>query len=155
MISIKEVKTTKEYEIAKTLFKEYVALLGVDLSFQNFQEELENIAVQYSKPDGVLFIAYQNEQTPVACFGVRKLTTEICELKRMYVRKEARGIGLGSQLLTKSFEVGQELGYQKMRLDTLPTMGAAIKLYTKAGFYEISAYRFNPIIGTKFMEKVL
>ena len=79
----------------------------------------------------------------------------ISELKRMYVNKNYRGQGLGKRLLIKSIEVGKELGYKKMRLDTLPTMKAAIGLYKKMGFYEIPAYRFNPIEGTKYFEMAL
>ncbi|QHT65564.1 GNAT family N-acetyltransferase [Rhodocytophaga rosea] len=152
MIEIKEVQTENEYLVAADLFKEYASQLGVDLSFQNFNKEIENISQEYARPYGALFIAYTDDKIPMGCFGIRKLENSICELKRMYLRTEARGLGLGRQLLRKAINVGKELGYAKMRLDTLPTMLSAIHLYTNEGFYEIAPYRFNPITGTKYME---
>lgn len=151
MIELKEAETKEGYNLATTLFKEYVSQLGIDLSFQNFNNELENLAIEYGKPDGTIFIAYYDDE-PVGCFGVRKLEDSICELKRMYVRDTARGLGVGKQLLKKSIEVGKQLGYSKMRLDTLATMHKAINLYKQAGFYEIEPYRFNPIEGAKYFE---
>lgn len=148
---LKEAETDKEYQTAAKLFKEYAVHIGVDLGFQNFDKEVENIENQYSRPNGAIFIAY-NDKTPLGCFGIRKLEDAVCELKRMYLRKEARGHGTGKKLLKKSIELGKELGYEKMRLDTLPTMQSAIGLYEKAGFYEIEPYRFNPIKGAKYFE---
>ena len=152
MIALKEVQTDKDYQLAVDLFKEYASQLGVDLAFQNFNKEIENITQEYARPDGTIVIAYQDEKTPLGCFGIRKLQDSTCELKRMYLRTEARGLGIGRQLLRKALEVGKELGYTHMRLDTLPTMLSAIRLYEKEGFYEIAPYRFNPIQGTKYME---
>ena len=149
------VKSSKEYKIAISLFKEYALQLGVDLSFQNFNQELQNIEQQYAKPNGVLYIVFDNNEKAIGCFGIRMFEDAICELKRMYVNKNYRGQGLGKRLLIKSIEVGKELGYKKMRLDTLPTMKAAIGLYKKTGFYEIPAYRFNPIEGIKYFEMAL
>ena len=151
MIELKEAETKEGYNLATTLFKEYVSQLGIDLSFQNFNNELENIAVEYGTPDGTIFIAYNNDE-PVGCFGVRKLENSICELKRMHVHDKARGLGVGKQLLKKSFEAGKQLGYSKMRLDTLSTMHNALNLYKQAGFYEIEPYRFDPIEDTKYFE---
>lgn len=146
------VNSSKEYKIAIDLFKEYALQLGVDLSFQNFNQEIQNIEHQYAKPSGVIYIGFDNNEKPIACFGIRMFEDVICELKRMYVNKNYRGQGLGKKLLIKSIAVGKELGYKKMRLDTLPTMHTAIGLYKKLGFYEIPAYRFNPIKGTKYFE---
>lgn len=110
----------------------------------------------YARPDGTLCIAYTKDGSgPLGCFGIRKSEKGICELKRMYLRTEARGLGLGKQLLKRAIEAGRELGYTKMRLDTLPTMHSAIHLYLKAGFYEIGPYCFNPVTGTKFFEITL
>ncbi|WP_055397583.1 GNAT family N-acetyltransferase [Flagellimonas eckloniae] len=122
------------------------------MEFQNFTNEIQNIEVQYSRPKGIIFIARNDENLPLGCFGIRVLEDSICELKRMFLKKEARGLGLGKQMLEKAIEAAKELGYQKMRLDTLPTMNAAIGLYKKVGFYEIEPYRFNPIQGTKYFE---
>jgi GNAT superfamily N-acetyltransferase len=155
MLNIVEAITTKDYEIAAMLFGEYAEKLGVDLGFQDFNRELANIEQVYGRPAGVLFLAYENQQHSLGCFGIRKLGDNICELKRMYLREEARGLGYGKALLAFALQQGRDLGYQKMRLDTLPDMQQAIRLYEKMGFYDIPAYRHNPIAGTRFMEALL
>ena len=155
MVKLLAVKTDKAYQIAVNLFKEYASQIGVDLSFQNFNQELADIKSQYARPKGVLYIAYDKEQQPIGCFGIRVYEDSICELKRMYLKSHYRGLGIGKKLLLKSIQAGKELGYTKMRLDTLPSMKSAINLYKSIGFYEISAYRFNPIEGTKYFEIVL
>lgn len=155
MIELTEAKSKEEFKTGVDLFQEYATQLGVDLEFQNFREETHNIETQYSRPDGALFIADNDLKKVMGCFGVRSLEQSICELKRMYLRKEARGMGIGKQLLIKSLEVGKELGFKKMRLDTLPTMESAIGLYIKMGFCEIDPYRYNPIDGTKYFEIAL
>ncbi len=155
MVKLLEVKTDQAYQVAVNLFKEYAAQIGVDLSFQNFNQELANLKNQYARPKGALYIAYDEEQNPIGCFGIRSFKDSIGELKRMYLKSNYRGLGIGKMLLLKSIEVGKTLGYTKMRLDTLPTMQSAIGLYKNIGFYEISPYRFNPIEGTKYFEIVL
>ena len=144
--------TDEQYDIGAELFKKYAQDIRVDLSFQNFDQEILEIKTQYSRPDGILIIVQQHAYLPLGSFGIRKLTDEICELKRMYITKEARGKGLGNIMMIHALQLGQELNYPKMRLDTLPTMSAAITLYEKHGFYEIEAYRYNPIEGTKYFE---
>ncbi|MEM1137554.1 MAG: GNAT family N-acetyltransferase [Bacteroidota bacterium] len=149
---MKEATTSIDYKVATKLFKEYASQLEIDLAFQSFNKEVENIERQYSRPKGTIFITYNEDKLPLGCFGIRELEGLICELKRMYVKKEARGLGIGKKMLIKSLEVGKELGYKKMRLDTLSTMLSAIALYKKMGFYEIKPYRYNPIKGAKFFE---
>lgn len=155
MIRIKEATSNEAYSIAIKLIKEYVSQLGVDLSFQNFNREIQNIEQQYARPKGIMIIVYNEHEKAIGCFGIRLYEASICELKRMYLKKEYRGMGIGKELLAKSIELGKDLGYKKMRLDTLPSMQAAIGLYKNMGFYEIPAYRFNPIEGTKYFEIVL
>jgi len=155
MISTQEATSTEAYKIALELIKEYVAQLGVDLSFQNIHQEIQNIEQQYARPEGVMIIVYTDNEKAIGCFGIRAFEESICELKRMYLKKEYQGLGIGKELLAKSLELGKALGYKKMRLDTLPSMQAAIGLYKNMGFYEIPAYRFNPIEGTKYFEIVL
>ena len=152
MIQIKEVIHPDEFEKGKNIFREYAQELPIDLSFQDFEKELKDIEKQYSRPEGVLFIAYDGEGKTVGCFGIRKWAESICELKRMYINKSYRKKGIGKRFMSKSIEEAKALGYEKMRLDTLPSMHSAIKLYQKYGFYEIEPYRFNPIQGTKYFE---
>jgi GNAT superfamily N-acetyltransferase len=152
MIELKSAQSENDYAIAKELFLEYASQLGVDLGFQNFDKEVETIKSEYALPEGALFIGFDREQNPIGCFAVRKFKDSVCELKRMYLQPRMQGHGAGSVMLKKAIAVAKELGYERMRLDTLPTMQAAINLYRKNGFYEIPPYRFNPIEGTKYFE---
>ena len=150
-----EADLVKDLEIVTELFKEYADGIHTDLSFQNFEHELKHLAAQYGKPYGTVLLAKTKEKDIVGCVGIRPLESGICELKRMYLRPAARGLGLGTALLQKAIQMGIQLGYTYMRLDTLPTMHAAMSLYEKEGFYQIEPYRFNPIAGTKYYEKEL
>ncbi|MEM7185635.1 MAG: GNAT family N-acetyltransferase [Bacteroidota bacterium] len=155
MFALKEAKSTAEFETGAQLFKEYALEIAIDLSFQDFEQELRTIEHQYSRPEGALILAFNREQSPVGCAGIRRLETKICELKRMYIRQRARGLGLGKQLMQQSIQFAKELGYERMRLDTLPRMKAAVHLYESMGFYEIEPYRYNPIEGVTYMEAQL
>ncbi|MDZ7645974.1 MAG: GNAT family N-acetyltransferase [Cytophagales bacterium] len=153
MLTFKEGSTEKDYLVAADLFTEYVERLGIDISFQNFNEELASLSTMYAKSQGVLTLSRQKMTEPIGCFGIQKIgKNSICELKRMYIREQARGFGIGKKLLLKSIEAATLLGYKKMRLDTLSSMHAAIHLYQQAGFYEIDPYRFNPMEGAKYFE---
>jgi carbonic anhydrase len=138
---------TDDSELARTLFREYADALGVDLSFQRFDEELEALPGGY---DAVLVARLDGE--PAGCVGVRPFDRTTCEMKRLYVRPNARGTGLGRALALRAIEHARSLGYERMRLDTLPSMAAARTLYRELGFVEIEPYRHNPIAGTAFME---
>lgn len=146
--------TDDEFEQGKHLFREYAISLGVDLSFQDFDNELKTIDQQYNKPSGALLLVY-DKGSAIGCAGIRKIDDEIAELKRMYVRNEYRGYGIGVRLMERSLEIARDLGYRKIRLDTLSTMEKAQALYRSFGFYEIPSYRFNPLEGTIYMEKQL
>lgn len=147
-------ETDLEFEEGKRLFREYVISLGVDLSFQDFENELKTIDQQYKRPGGSLLLVYDNDKA-IGCVGIRKLDAEIAELKRMYVQNSYRGLKLGVQLLERGLEIARELGYKKIRLDTLKPMEKAQALYRSFGFYEIASYRFNPLEGAIYMEKEL
>ena len=153
-IIYKIAETKSDFEQGKELFREYATSLGVDLSFQDFEKELTTIDQQYRQPNGGLILAFKDEQ-PAGCAGVRKLEEDTAELKRMYVKIEYRGYNIGVGLLERSLKLARELGYKKMRLDTLKNMTKAQSLYQSFGFYEIPSYRFNPLEGTIYMEKDL
>jgi len=136
-----------DVELVRTLFREYGASLGVDLSFQGFDEEVAALPGGYD----VLLVARLGDRA-VGCVGVRPLEPGVCEMKRLYVRPNGRGTGLGRALALAAIERARELGYVRMRLDTLPTMGAAQELYRSLGFVEIAPYRHNPIEGSRFLE---
>lgn len=155
MITLTVATTPVQYKTAAKLFQEYATQLNVDLSFQNFEQELKDLKTQYAHPKGILYLAYDQHQNAVGCFGIRAFENTTCELKRMYLKASMRGMGIGKLLLTKAIEASKELGYNTMRLDTLPSMQSAIGLYQQMGFYEIAAYRFNPVVGTKYFEILL
>lgn len=149
-----EVSSETDYQLAGVLFNEYASSLEFDLGFQGFEEELMDLTKQYSRPQGAV-ILLKLDNKPVGCVGIRLFEDHICELKRMYLRDEARGKGLGKDMLLKSFEIAKDLGYTRMRLDTIKTMESATKLYEKEGFYEIASYRYNPVEGAKYYERLL
>jgi ribosomal protein S18 acetylase RimI-like enzyme len=141
----------EDIETARKLFREYADGLGVDLAFQGWERELRELPGDYAPPRGALFLA-ELEGVPVGCVALRPLDPPFCEMKRLYVRPEGRGTGLGRRLAEHVIEEGRRLGYAAMRLDTLPAMADAQALYRRLGFREIPAYRYNPIAGSLFME---
>lgn len=147
-------ETDVDFSLGKSLFRQYAVSLGVDLSFQEFENELQRIDQQYNKPSGALLLAFY-EADAIGCAGVRKLDEETAELKRMYVQTPYRGLRVGAKLLEQAIEIAKVRGYKKIRLDTLKDMTRAQELYRSFGFYEIPSYRFNPIEGTIYMEKEL
>jgi putative acetyltransferase len=133
------------------LFLEYAESLGFDLGFQDFERELRELPGEYAPPRGALLIA-RDRETAIGCVALRPLGPGTCEMKRLYVQPEARAGGAGRALAEAILAAGRELGYRRMRLDTVPSMTAARGLYRSLGFREIEPYRFNPIPGTSFME---
>ncbi|MBS1933156.1 MAG: GNAT family N-acetyltransferase [Bacteroidetes bacterium] len=153
-ISLIIAENPTEFADAKLLFIEYANSLDVDLAFQDFEKELQSIDVQYNKPFGGLVLAYINN-IAAGCAGIRKSDGETAELKRMFVRPEFRGQNIAQQMLLMAISLAKELNYKRIRLDTLPSMSSAQKLYKDYGFYEIPPYRYNPVEGSVFMEKDL
>jgi putative acetyltransferase len=139
-------------EQARELFKEYENWLGINLCFQNFEKELANLPGEYVPPDGRLLLAFENNKV-AGCIALRKIGDDVCEMKRLFVRSDFRGKGLGRRLVEAIIAEAKEIGYQKIRLDTLPPkMNPAIELYRSLGFTEIEPYYRNPVPGAKFME---
>lgn len=143
-----------EFDAAKQLFMEYADNLGIDLCFQSFDQELQAIPEMYGPPRGGLLLVGQPNAWE-GCVGVRQLGENAGELKRMYLRETQRGLGIGRILLSKALDLANTLGYSVVRLDTLPSMEAAIALYRSMGFVEISPYRANPVPGALYFEKKL
>jgi ribosomal protein S18 acetylase RimI-like enzyme len=131
-------------DIIRTLFREYANSLGVDLQFQDFENELNRLPDKYALDDGRLYIAYVNDEV-AGCIGLRRFDANRCELKRLYIRPAFRHLGLGVMLSQKVITDARQIGYDKILLDTLSSMTPAMNLYKKLGFQEISAYYHNPI----------
>jgi ribosomal protein S18 acetylase RimI-like enzyme len=154
-MELKQAETDEEIQQARKLFEEYAAWLGINLCFQNFDKELAELPGDYAPPTGRLLLATENNQT-AGCVAVRKIGHGVCEMKRLYVRPEFRGTGLGRGLAAKIIEAAGEIGYLRMRLDTLPgRMDKAIAMYRSLGFRNIDPYYNNPVEGVAFMELIL
>lgn len=143
----------EEYMLSeiKQLFLEYVNSLEINLDFQNFEAELKALPGKYGLPDGVLILALVDGNA-AGCAALRSISQDTCEMKRLYVRNNYRGLGIGRSLINIIIQEALKLNYLYIRLDTLPTMKEAQDLYTSLGFYDIEPYVYNPIKGTRFME---
>ena len=139
-----------DIDVVRDLINEYAASLGVDLSFQDLDHELSTLESFYE-----LILIARDDARVAGCVALRRIDDSICEMKRLYVRPAFRGHDLGRKLAARIIDEARIRGYKRMRLDTLPTMTAAIPLYQSLGFVEIAPYRFNPVEGTRFMELAL
>jgi ribosomal protein S18 acetylase RimI-like enzyme len=150
MAGIRPANLPLELAVVRELFREYAGSLGVDLSFQEFEAELDALPGRYEPPSGRLLLAWSGEKA-LGCVALRALDGNTCEMKRLYVRREARGTGLGRRLAQRICEEAREAGYARICLDTLPEMVSAQALYQSLEFVPIGPYVFNPIEGTKFL----
>lgn len=132
------------------MLREYVDWIGLDLAFQEIDAELDGLPGEYGPPRGALFVIDDGARL-LGMIGLRPLEGKVCEMKRLFVRPEARGRGLAKQLIGRVVEHARQLGYSEIRLDTLPMMGDAQSLYVSIGFHDIAPYYDTPIAGTRFM----
>ena len=160
--------------MVRELFLEYAAWLGVDLCFQGFEEELAGLPGKYAPPQGRLFILGQvgmipppyplpqgegessaNSNVVMGCGAFRGLDDETCEMKRLFIREEFRGGGLGRKMAEHLVEEARDAGYKFMVLDTLRKMSTAVSLYRSMGFEECEAYYENPVPGVVYLRLAL
>ncbi|PYV47314.1 MAG: GNAT family N-acetyltransferase [Acidobacteria bacterium] len=147
-----QVESREQAAEVRELFLEYARSLTFDLCFQSFDKELAGLPGDYAPPGGRLLLAIFDGQT-AGCVALHKIENDVCEMKRLYVRPQFRGKGLGKALAERIIHEAREIGYKKLRLDTVePVMRAAVAMYRQLGFQEIEPYRANPIEGALYME---
>jgi ribosomal protein S18 acetylase RimI-like enzyme len=140
-----------ELDQVRALLREYAGALPFALDFQGFEDELATLPGAYAPPRGALLAARDGDRL-AGCVALRPIDDETCEMKRLYVRPEQRGSGLGRRLVEAIVDAARERGYRRMRLDTTPGMEAAQAVYEELGFREIAPYTHNPVAGTRFLQ---
>lgn len=144
-----------DYTAARSLFKEYSEALNINLDFQHFDEELNDLQKMYAAPFGGIVLVKNTENELIGCIAIRKTTETTCELKRMYVKPLHQNKGIGKKLLENALSLARDYNYKLVQLDTLDYMLPAINLYKESGFYTIASYYPNPIAGALYFEKKL
>jgi len=151
MIQIISAEKQDHYQNVRELFMQYADSLDFDLEFQGFSQELATLPGHYAPPEGCILLA-EESGCFVGCVALRPLEDKICEMKRLYVRSGYRGLGIGRMLACSVIDRAREIGYEKMRLDTIVTMKEAKTLYYSLEFRNIKAYRYNPLDEPTYME---
>lgn len=150
MISIEEATSAESIGEARRLFTEYQAALGVDLEFQDFDNELATLPGLYASPNGRLLLVRVDDAV-AGCVALRPLPGDACEMKRLFVRPGFRAAGIGRVLAERVIAEARAIGYRRIYLDTLPSMGRAQQLYEVLGFRDIEPYRYNPMAGARYL----
>jgi len=154
ILIITKAKSKEEMKLTGQLFREYQKEIDVDLCFQSFEEELAGLPGKYEEPRGVILLAYWNNQL-AGCVALRPFQEEACEMKRLFVRGEFKGNGIGKALASAVIKEGKDRGYKKIYLDTLERLQPAVSLYQSLNFIPIEAYYHNPFEGVVYMMKDL
>jgi putative acetyltransferase len=156
MVRIEPALSESALSQVRNLFREYAFTPGVEPCLEDFERELASLPGQYAPPAGRLLLAIRdgavNLAEPAGCVALRRLQRDTCEMKRLYVRPAFRGLGAGRELVKALIAEARSIGYERIVLDTLPSMKEAHRLYRTLGFREISAYRKNPVPGSLFFE---
>ena len=151
MIQIISAEKQDHYQNVRELFMQYADSLDFDLEFQGFSQELATLPGHYAPPEGCILLA-EESGCFVGCVALRPLEDKICEMKRLYVRSGYQGRGIGRMLACAVIDRAREIGYEKMRLDTIATMKEAKTLYYSLEFRNIKAYRYSPLDKPSYME---
>jgi len=150
MIEIRPADFASDLPLVSQLFREYAGSLDIDLCFQNFEAELASLPGKYAPPEGRLLLAWDANDV-VGCVALRPIGAASCEMKRLYIKPQARGQRLGHRLAERICQEAREAGYLRICLDTLPAMTAALQIYRSLGFKQIEPYVFNPVDGALFL----
>lgn len=152
--SIRPARWPEDLPVVRALFVEYAQGLGFDLGFQDFDAELEALPGKYAPPAGRVLLAWRGDEA-VGCVALRPVRNGICEMKRLYLRAQARGMRLGRRLAERICDEARGAGYDRICLDTLSTMHEARRLYERLGFEPVEPYVFNPLPGAMFLGRTL
>jgi putative acetyltransferase len=150
MITIQSARFPQDLDAVKAIFREYIASVSVNLEFQDYETEFAALPGKYAQPDGCLLLAWKAAEV-VGCVALRRFDAQICEIKRLYVRPQARGENAGRQLIEAVLQQARAAGYARACLDVLAEFQAAQRLYASLGFTETAAITFNPVPGTRFL----
>lgn len=150
VIELRPARLPDDLPLVRQLFRAYAEGLGFDLCFQNFEEELATLPGKYAPPKGRLILAWAGDQA-IGCVALRPVDASTGEMKRLYVQPGQRGQRLGRLLAERICLEAREAGYQRICLDTLPTMTSALQLYKALGFQPVEPYVFNPLDGAIFL----
>lgn len=153
-MKIIQARTPQDMAQAKALFQAYADTLDFDLTFQGFPQEVSGLPGPYAPPHGAILLAYENSQA-LGCVALKPLEPKICEMKRLFVRPDVRRKNLGKKLAEAIIQLAKSMGYERMRLDTMPQFTEAISLYRALGFRPIKAYCHNPFEGALYFERLL
>ncbi len=152
-MKIIQAETQEQIESVREIFREYEKWLDLDLCFQGFEKELAELPGKYAKPDGLLWLAIDEDEKVAGCIALRRVEDGVCEMKRLFVRSGYQGSGIGKLLVHSLINEARKIGYTKMRLDTYPQkMGKAVDVYRKQGFVETAPYYDNPHDDVIYME---
>lgn len=154
MLTIEQAATPADVEIVRQMMLEYQTALGISLCFQGFDAEVLGLPGSYAPPRGRLLLA-RLRGVAVGCVALHELGWPRAEMKRLFVRPSARGLGVGRALVSEVIDQATAIGYTEIVLDTLPSMVEAQKLYEQFGFGDIAPYRENPIEGARYLSKAL
>jgi GNAT superfamily N-acetyltransferase len=143
----------------RELLREYQSWLGVDLCFQDFEQEMAELPGAYAPPEGRLYLAWLGSELAsepagkrlAGCVALRRHDAQSAEMKRLYLRRAFQGQGFGKLLAQRVMADARQIGYLRLLLDTLPMMQSAQAMYAKLGFEETAAYVYNPVEGVKYM----
>lgn len=151
MVELRYCSTDSDFSLAIKVTKDYIRWLNMDLSFQDINKELLNFSSIYNPPNGFFILATYSGKLAGGC-GLKMLEPKICEMKRLFVYDQFKNMGIGRNICTALIGEAKNLGYERMRLDTLKRLKPAIRLYKNLGFEEIGPYRYNPDPTAKYME---
>ena len=150
MADIRIARFPEDLQAVQSIFREYIASASVSLEFQDYEAEFSSLPGKYAPPEGQLLLAWQHERV-VGCAALRKVDFSTCEMKRVYIRPDGRGAGLGRQLVLRILEAARSAGYSRTCLDVLPEFKAATHIYESVGFTPSPPVTFNPVSGTQFL----